>query len=112
MVIALSKPAEYLTVTATADVRMDSGEKTVRMNVIARPVTASLVHVLLKVSLSMMKGVNVIPFKRILMPYLITAHRFNLSNKNYILITMSISLMFHSNNDNNNNSNSNNSHSR
>ena len=56
----LVKPAECRTDTATADVRTDTGEIPVKMNAIARPVTASPVVLLL---VSLIKNSNAYSFK-------------------------------------------------
>ena len=57
------KRAECRMDTVTHNVATDTGEMIVTINVTARPVTASPDYVLLLVSLSFMKGINVILHK-------------------------------------------------
>ena len=64
VVVALRKHAECRMDTATVDVRRGTGETSVTIDVSARTVTDSL-DVLLLVSLSFMKGLNIIPYKDI-----------------------------------------------
>ena len=57
-------------------------ETSVMNNVTARTVATALDVLLLKVSLSLMKGVKAIPFKRFFMSHLIIMHMFNLLSNN------------------------------